>query len=170
MKSSWLEFRKQHWDARSAQERMVMRYTGWALLPLLIYLILWQPAHDAVKKLQLAVPAMTRQAEKLRVQADEVEMLRHRAKPALLGAVALKTSVEESAQRHGLSVGISGLDLQEPNAVRISFASVPFEQWLLWLRALQQEQHIRADSVSVAMLPQAGMVKINATLINGGTQ
>jgi type II secretory pathway component PulM len=47
---------------------------------------------------------------------------------------------------------------------------VSFEQWLRWLRALQQEQHIRADSLSVAMLPQPGMVKISATLINGGNQ
>ena len=113
---------------------------------------------------------MHMEAARLRSQSTEVEMLRHRPKPALLDAVAMMSAVEESATRHNLRETIATLDLQQPNAVRISFASVSFEQWLRWLRALQHEQHIRADSVSVAMLPQPGMVKISATLINGASQ
>lgn len=170
MKAKWLSFRKNNWDLRSPQERKALKYAAWALIPVLIYLVLWQPAHTSVNKLHVTVPAMMVEAERLRAQADEVEVLRHRPKPALLDAVALKSAIEDSALRHNLRETISSLDLQQPNAVRISFASVSFEQWLRWLRALQQEQHIRADSVSVAMLPQAGMVKISATLINGGSQ
>ena len=132
--------------------------------------MLWQPAHNAVQKLRASIPGMYMAADRLRNHASEIEMLRHRPKPALLDAVALKSAIEDSALRHNLRESISTLDLQEPNAVRISFASVSFEQWLRWLRALQQEQHIRADSVSVAMLSQAGMVKVSATLVNGGTQ
>ena len=170
MKAIWLNFKKSNWDSRSLQERKVLKFAIWVLLPVLIYLVLWQPAHTAVKKLRVGVPAMHMQAERLRSQSSEVEMLRHRPKLALLDAVALKSALEDYAGRHGLREAISTLDLQQPNAVRISFAAVSFEQWLRWLRALQQEQHIRADSVSVAMLPQAGMVKISATLINGGKQ
>jgi general secretion pathway protein M len=170
MKTNWLAFKKQYWDARSLQERNVLKLTAWALAPVLVYFVLWQPAHNAVQKLHVSVPAMYMADERLRNHASEVEMLRHRPKPALLDAVALKAAIEDSALRHNLRDAISTLDLQEPNAVRVSFASVSFEQWLRWLRALQQEQHIRADSVSVAMLSQAGMVKISATLINGTTQ
>lgn len=170
MKAGWLAFKKLHWESRPVRERMVLKLAAWALTPVLIYAVLWQPAHDAVKKLHASVPAMHVQAERLRQQADEVELLRHRPKPALMDAVAMKTSVEDSASRHNLREAIATLDLQEPNAVRISFASVSFDLWLRWLRALQKEQHIRADSVSVAALPQAGMVKISATLVNGGSQ
>lgn len=170
MKASWLTFKKRYWDARSLQERKVLKLSGWALAPVIVYFVLWQPAHHAVQKLHLSVPVVYMEAERLRTQAGEVEMLRHRPKPALLDAVALKSAVEDSALRHNLREAISTLDLQQPNAVRISFAVVSFEQWLQWLQALQQEQHIRADSVSVAMLPQSGMVKISATLINGGSQ
>lgn len=170
MKPSWLAFKKRHWESRTAQERKVLKLAAWALAPVLVYVALWQPAHSAVQKLHASVPVMYMAAERLRIQADEVEMLRHRPKPALLDAVAMKTAIEDSASRHNLREAMSTLDLQEPNAARLSFASVSFEQWLRWMRALQQEQHIRADSVSVAILPQAGMVKISATLINGGTQ
>jgi general secretion pathway protein M len=170
MKANWLTFRKRYWDARSPQERNALKLATWVLTPVLVYFLLWQPAHTAVKKLHASVPVMYMEAERLRNHASEVEMLRHRPKPAVLDAVAMKSTIEDSALRHNLREAITTLDLQEPNAVRISFAAVSFEQWLRWLRALQQEQHIRADSVSVAMLSQAGMVKISATLINGGNQ
>lgn len=168
MKDNWLNLKKRYWDIRSAQEQKILKYSSWAMLPVLVYFILWQPAHTAVRKLNSSVPLLYMDAERLRSQASEVELLRHRTKPALLDAIALKSAVEESAGRHGLREEITTLDLQQPNAVRISLVSVSFEQWLRWLRALQQEQHIRADSVSVAMLSQPGMVKISATLINGG--
>lgn len=170
MNAGWLMFKKRHWESRTAQERKILKLTAWALTPVLLYVALWQPAHNAVRKLHAIVPAMHVEAERLRIQAGEVEMLRHHPKPALLDALAMKAAIEDSASRHSLREAIATLDLQEPNAVRISFASVSFELWLRWLRALQQEQHIRADSVSVAMLPQTGMVKISATLINGGAQ
>lgn len=170
MKANWLTFKKRYWDSRPAQEQKVLKLAAWISAPVLVYFVLWLPAHNAVQKLRVSVPVMYMEAERLRNQAGEIEMLRHRPKPALLDAVALKSTIEDSALRHNLREAISTLDLQQPNAVRISLASVSFEQWLRWLRALQQEQHIRADSVSVASLPQAGMVKISATLINGGTQ
>lgn len=170
MKANWLILKKRYWEPRTEQERKLLKMTGWGLAPILLYLVLWQPAHTAVRKLQDGVPLLYRDAERLRNQADEVEMLRHRPKPALLDAVALKAAVEDSATRNDLREAISTLDLQQPNAVRISFAAVSFAKWLRWLSALQQEQHIRADSVSVSMLSQPGMVKISATLINGGNQ
>lgn len=170
MNEYWLTFKKQNWDSRSQQERKVIKFSAWALAPVVMYFILWQPAHTAVQKLHVNVPVMAMEVERLRSQADEIEMLRHRPKPALLDAQAMKATIEDSALRHNLRESISTLDLQQPNAVRITFSSVSFEQWLRWLKALQQEQHIRADSLGVAMLPQPGMVKISITLINGGTQ
>lgn len=170
MKANWLDFKKRNWDARSQQERTVLKFAVWALTPVLIYFVLWQPARTAVVKLRSSVPLLQMQAEKLRIQAGEIETLRHRPQPALLDAPVLKTAVEETAARHQLREAITTLDLQPPNAVRVSFASVPFEQWLRWLQTLQQEQNIRADALNVVGLPQAGMVKISATLINGGAQ
>lgn len=168
MNARWQEMKKRYWDARSAQEQKLLKVLAVFSAPLLVYLLLWQPAHSNVEKLKSALPALNMQAEKLRSQAAEVEMLRHRPKHATLDAAALKTSIEDSASRHQLREAIASLDLQQPNAVRISLAAVSFEAWLRWLNELQQEQHVRAESLSIAMLPQPGMVKINATLINGG--
>jgi type II secretory pathway component PulM len=42
--------------------------------------------------------------------------------------------------------------------------------WIKWLRELEQEQHVRADAISISVLPEVGMVKISATLSNGFNQ
>lgn len=170
MKARWLAFRKRHWDGRAARERHAIALGTLILSPLLAYFLLWQPAHVATAKLRAGVPAMRAQAAHLRIQAAEAETLRHHPRPAVLDAGMLKTAIEESAVRHQMRNAMTSLDAQQPGAVRIALAAVSFEQWLSWLRSLQQEQHIRAESVGIAALPQAGMVRINATLTNGGAQ
>lgn len=170
MKARWLAFRKRHWDGRAARERRALALGALVLSPLLAYFLVWQPAHVAGAKLRDSAPVMRAQAAQLRTQAVEAETLRHRPHPAVLDASALRAAVEESAVRHQMREALTSLDAQQPNAVRITLAAVSFEQWLNWLRSLQQEQHIRAESVGIAPLPQAGIVKINATLTNGGVQ
>lgn len=170
MKARWLAFKKRHWDGRVARERRAIALAVLALSPLLAYFLLWQPAHVANTRLRADVPVMRAQAVRLHAQAGEVEMLRHSPHPAVLDANALKLAVEASAVRHQMREAITTLDAQEPRAVRITFSSVSFEQWLHWLRDLQQEQHVRAESAGIAALPQAGMVRVSATLVNGGIQ
>ena len=170
MKALWLTLKQRYWASRTARERQALALATWVLLPLIAYWLLWQPAHTARKKLHATVPIMRVQAERLRDQTTEVARLRHAPHPAVLNASTLKSTIEAAAIAHQLRDAISTLDMQEPNAVRITFAAISFEQWLDWLRELQQEQHIRVESVGVAALPQVGMVKVSATLTNGGAQ
>ena len=170
MKARWLAFKKRYWDGRAAQERRAIAIGALILSPVVAYFMLWQPAHVANAKLLASIPAMRTQAAHLRTQAVEAETVRHLPHPAVLDANALKAAIEESAVRHQLRGAISSLDAQPPNVVRMTLDSVSFEQWINWLRSLQQEQHIRVASTGIAPLPQSGLVKINATLINGGAE
>lgn len=170
MNTYWLKLKKQHWETRSAHERRTIVAGTLILSPLLAYFLLWQPAHVASAKLQASVPSMRIQAERMRTQAKEAEMLRHRPRPAMLDVDKLKTALEESALRHHLGDSLTNLEVQRPNAIHLTIDAISFEQWINWLRSLQQEQHIRADSIGIVALPQSGMVKVNATLINGGMQ
>ena len=170
MKTRWQELRDTHWRKRPIQERRLLTLAALLLLPPLYYFLLWQPAHQALNKLHKNLPALKAQAAKLREQSAEVEALQHRPQLAALDAIALKASIKESAQRHKLFTLLNKLETQEPNGVHISGDAISFSAWLNWLRDLQLEQHIRADSVSIAALPQSGIVKISATLSNGNTQ
>jgi general secretion pathway protein M len=170
MKQNWQTFRKQVWEDRLPRERRVIGLGAIILLPLLAYFILWQPAHKATIKLRSVLPVMRMQAALMEREADEVETLRQRPQPAVLDAVALKNIVDASATKSQLRQAMDQLAPIEPNSVRISFASVPYVQWLHWMHGLQQEQHIRIDSLDISSLPSPGMVKISATLINGANQ
>ncbi|MEQ1812934.1 MAG: type II secretion system protein M [Candidatus Nitrotoga sp.] len=161
-------FIKKHWLSRTSSERQILTFAAGILIPLLAYFLLWQPARTAVEKLQINLPTMRAQALQLQAQTAEVARLRHLPKPAVLDAQSLKSAVEAAVARHKIHDAISALDKQEPNAVQISLAAISFEKWLHFLHELQREQHVRAESISIAALPQTGMVKINAVLSSGG--
>ncbi|MBI5660289.1 MAG: type II secretion system protein M [Nitrosomonadales bacterium] len=170
MKTRWIGLKKRYWDGRAARERHIIALSALLLSPLIAWWLLWQPAHTASLKLRAGIPVLRVQAEQMRAQVAEAAQLHHRPRPATLDAGALKLAIEASAERHHLRGAVTTLDTIEPRSVRITLASVSFEQWLRWLRDLQREQHIRADSLGIAALPQTGMVKVSATLTNGGAQ
>ncbi|MGA8147236.1 MAG: type II secretion system protein M [Gallionellaceae bacterium] len=170
MKALGLAVRKRFWDGRAVGERRLIVLVASILLPLLGFFLLWQPAHNAVARLRVRVPAMRMQAALLRDQTAEVARLNHYPHPALLDGNALKSVIETTAEQHHIREAITALDAQGSGAVRVTLDSVPFDQWLLWLRDLQQEQHVRVDSVGIAALAQSGMVRVNSTLTNGGVQ
>lgn len=167
IKARMLEWKKAAWDGRPARERRILAVGALALGPLASYFMLWQPAHEGVARLEKRLPLMRLQAAQMQRQASEVDVLRQRAQPALLNPTAMKTVIESSAATYQLRGAIESLEGMEPNGVRISFSSVPFAKWLEWMRALQRDQHIRVDTLSVVALQTEGMVKIDATLLNG---
>ena len=162
MKALGLAVRKRFWDGRAVGERRLIVLVASILLPLLGFFLLWQPAHNAVARLRVRVPAMRMQAALLRDQTAEVARLNHYPHPALLDGKALKSVIETTAEQHHIREAITALDAQGSGAVRVTLDSVPFDQWLLWLRDLQQEQHVRVDSVGIAALAQSGMVRVNS--------
>jgi len=167
IKSLWSLLLARYWLARALHERRTILVGAAVVLPILFYLLLWNPAHVAVEKLQRSVPDLRAQAARLQEQAAEVEALRHRAQAAAPDEKNMKAAIEESAQRLLLRESIKSLTVQDSNTVRITLDSVSFAQWLKWLHQLQREQNIRAESVAVAALPQPGLVEISATLTQG---
>lgn len=169
MKAYLQKLRQRHWDARPQNERRAITIGAFLILPLLAYLLLWQPAHDAVGKLHKNLPQLRIQSEQMRVAAGQVEEMRHRPQLAVMDATAVKNAVEESANQHQLRDALTTIVAQEPNAVRITLNAVSFEKWLAWLRELQGSQHIRIGAIAVTPLADPGMVAVQATLTNGDT-
>lgn len=170
MKTRIKKWRSKYWDARAAREKRFIASSAAIVLPLLYFFLLWQPAHRAVPKLLDTVPTLKAESVRLSIQAAEIAELQHRPQLAAFDATSLKSTLEESAQRHRIESLSVSLDAQDTNSVRVNCASMAFAAWIAWLRELEQEQHIRATSVSVSALPQSGMVKINALLTNSYAQ
>ena len=167
LKTQWQELKKTSWDNRPVRERRILAAGALVLAPVAYYFLLWQPAHDGVAKLEQKLPLMRLQAAQMQRQAAEVDALRLHAQPAMINPTAMKTVLESSAAAFQLRSAIESLEGMEPNGVRIAFSSVPYAKWLEWMRSLQRDQHIRVETLSVVALQTEGMVKINATLVNG---
>lgn len=161
------QLKTRHWDTLSATEQKTVLRGAWILLPLLAYGLLWQPAHDALPRLQAALPQLRAQAEQMQSLAGQAQSLRQQAQLAVLDSDALKAAVEKSAQAANLPLLVVP---GEQNSVRISADNVVFAQWLQWQRALEANQHIRVASAMVVAAPEPGMVKVQATLTNGADQ
>ncbi len=164
MKALIKQLKTRHWDTLSASEQKTILRGSWVLLPLLVYGLLWQPAHVALPKLQAALPQLRAQADQMQSLAGQAQSLRQQSQPAVLDSDALKIAVEKSAQAANLPLLVVP---GEQNSVRISADSVAFAQWLQWQRTLETTQHIRVSSAMLVASPDPGMVKLQAALTNG---
>ncbi len=167
MKSLIAGIKSRHWDTLSATEQKTVLRGAWILLPLLMYGLLWQPAHQALPELQASLPQLRAQADQMQSLAGQVQSLRQKAQLAVLDSDALKIVVDKSAQAAGLPLTVAP---GEQNSVRVSAESIPFARWLQWQQALEQDQHIRVASAMLVASAESGMVKLQATLTNGADQ
>jgi general secretion pathway protein M len=152
-----------YWTRLSASEQRTLRLGGWVLLPLALYGLLWHPAHEALPKLQAELPALRQQAQTMKQLANAAQSLRQRAQPAVLDAMALQAMLDKSAREAGLPLTILPGD---KNAVRVSADSILFADWMAWLQAQEQLQHVRVTQATLSTTGP-GTVKLQATLMNG---
>ncbi len=155
----------QHWQARPQNERRAILIGTALVTPLLVYFLLWQPAHDAVAQLHARLPVLRVQVQQMNTASGQIASLRHHPQGVVMNALSVKSAIEESAIRHQLA--LTTITTQEPSGVRITIAAISFEKWLIWLRELQQLQQIRVDSAAITLLTEPGMVAIHATMTNG---
>ena len=167
MNSLIAKLKGRHWDTLSATEQKTILRGSWVLLPLLMYGLLWQPAHQSLPKLQAALPQLRAQADQMQSLAGQVQSLRQKAQLAVLDSDALKIVVDKSAQAAGLPLTVAP---GEQNSVRVSAENVSFARWLQWQQSLEQDQHIRVASAMLVASPESGMIKLQATLTNGADQ
>jgi general secretion pathway protein M len=164
MKKLIAKLKADHWDTLSATEQKTVKRGAWVLVPLLMYGLLWQPAHEALPKLQTVLPQLRAQAMQMQSLAGQAQSLRQQAQLAVLDSDALKAAVEKSAQAANLPLLVVP---GEQNSVRVSAESIVFAQWLQWQHTLESTQHIRVSSAMLVATPEPGMVRIQATLTNG---
>ncbi len=161
---------KARWDGLSASEQRTLTWGAGLLLPILAYVVLWQPAHSALDKLHKSLPPLRAQMVQMKVQSDEVQSLRQHTQPAVLDGAAMKKIVESAAAREGWAAPAFLLELTEQNDVRIIAESVSFSRWLHFLRELETTHHIRVATISIAPSSAQGVVKVSGTLTSGAEQ
>jgi len=170
MKSDVLMQMKSRWAALTASEQNMLKLGAVIVLPILFYLILWQPAHTSVAKLQTSVPQMRAQLAQIQAQAVEVQTLRQGAHHAVLEGESLRHIITSTAEAAGWAAPMFVIEQADKQAVRVTAENIAFASWIKFLREIDSAHHIRADSLTITPQPTSGMVKVNATLVNGAPE
>jgi len=165
-----LEVLRAHWAALSASEQRMLKLGALIVLPVLFYLLMWQPAHSAVERLQQSVPQQRAQLVQMQAQAVEVQTLRHGAKPAVIEGDALKRIVQGAVEAAGWGAPAVMVELAEKNEVRVNAEGIEFARWLALLRDLENTHHIRVSALTLSASSAPGMVKVNAVISNGAAE
>lgn len=167
---SQLDVLHAHWAALSASEQRMLKLGALVVLPVLFYLLLWQPAHDGVQRLQKSVPQLRAQLVQMQAQAVEVQTLRHGAKPAVLEGDALKRIVQGAVEAAGWGAPAVVVESAEKNEVRVNAEGIAFARWIALLRELENTHHIRVSALTISASSAPGMVKVNAVISNGAAE
>lgn len=153
------------WMAKTARERKLLSFALIFVVCSALYVFLWQPAEKARTALQQSLPQMRAEAARMREQALEIGKLKKGIPQT--ASTDLKTDIALSASRHHISV--TAIDVDGEGHARTVVDKIPFDDWIVWLEKLQQENHLHLEAVKIDSLADAGMVRIEAKLAPWGT-
>jgi type II secretory pathway component PulM len=149
------------WDGLRGRERNLIAVGLFVLLPVGLYLYVWQPVQAERARLTLRVEQLRGELARLRADSEEIKRLRSQA-PIRSGAT-VEAAAREAAARFGLPEKSGSLTAQGGDRVLANLDNVAFDAWLRWLGELGA-QGISLTSCQVDALPTPGWVRIKATL------
>jgi general secretion pathway protein M len=152
---------REMWFSRSLRERVVVAVLV-ALAGAVLYVWLVQSAERARAKLRTTVSELKSQA--VRVEQQAAEMVRLQAVlPAVVSQTDLPAMARNQAAASGISRALLRVDAPETNRAIVVFGSVPFQDWLSWVAALQK-QHVHVENARIEAQSQPGLVSVTAAL------
>lgn len=136
------------WAERVPRERAILLAGGAALLAVLVFLLLIEPAYTSIGRLERSLPQQRAGAAELDSLLSEVKTMRARPQVASVSSGDVRAAVDASLTRAGFKaariVPLSDGDLQ------LTFSDVPFGSWAPWLAGIERELGARATSVNIA--------------------
>lgn len=139
---------KLFWAERAPRERAILLVGGFALLAVLVFLLLIEPAYTGIGRLERSLPQQRNGAAELEALLSEVKTMRARPQVASVSAGDVRAAIDTSLTRAGIKaariVPLSDGDMQ------LTFSDVPYASWAPWLAGIERELGARATSVTVS--------------------
>jgi len=143
-----MEALKLFWAERAPRERAILLAGGTALLAVVVFLLLIEPAYTGIGRLERSLPQQRNGAAELEALLSEVKTMRTRPQVASVSASDVRAAIDTSLTRAGIKaariVPLSDGDMQ------LTFSDVPYASWAPWLAGIERELGARATSVTVS--------------------
>lgn len=153
---------KSYWFHLSERDRLVLSIGGMVVLVYLFYLLIYAPLIDAVE---------TQSKQWIEKKETLAWMKRQsKVKPQLKQADRNLLSLF-STQLKQASFSQFPYQLQQsgPDHVALSFDGVPYVEFLMWLRKLNQHYTMNLSELTVVRTQTSGVVKMNVLAEKKGT-
>ena len=149
------------WDGLAARERGLIVFGLAVLLPIGLYLYIWQPVTEERARLTTRVQQLRVELTQLRADAEEIKRLQ--SQMPVRGGNSLEVVARQSAALFGLPDLERSLSARGNDRLEVNLESVAFDAWLRWLGELGL-QGVSLATCKVEAMPEPGMVRIKATL------
>jgi general secretion pathway protein M len=149
------------WDGLAARERGLIVFGLAVLLPIGLYLYIWQPVTEERTRLTKRVQQLRVELTQLRADAEEIKRLQ--SQMPVRGGNSLEVIARQSAALFGLPDLEQSLSARGNDRLEVNLESVAFDAWLRWLGELGL-QGVSLATCKVEAMPEPGMVRIKATL------
>jgi general secretion pathway protein M len=149
------------WDGLAARERGLIVFGLAVLLPIGLYLYIWQPVTEERARLTTRVQQLRVELTQLRADAEEIKRLQ--SQMPVRGGNSLEVIARQSAALFGLPDLERSLSARGNDRLEVNLESVAFDAWLRWLGELGL-QGVSLATCKVEAMPEPGMVRIKATL------
>jgi general secretion pathway protein M len=151
----------ERWNALDARNRRVLTALAVFLVPVLFYLLIWNPVRSGLAGARARLS--TAQAQLARVEGQAALVAAMRASPRVVQPTDPVATVQQAAERLGLRAQLKRADAEASRAVRVQFEDVSFAALTGLLTELQQGSGMRAEGAAFERHTNPGSV--NAQLL-----
>ncbi len=137
------------WASRQPRERLLLMTGMGALILIIAYLSLWEPAARGIRQLGVELPMLRTQYAAMQAMAQEVARLRGRPSSAKLPQSEQVTAVRQSLERVGLKASVESAG---DGRVRIRIEDTDYAAWAAWLASVENDLGARTAKASLSAL------------------
>jgi general secretion pathway protein M len=148
------------------RERRILVAGAALAVVLLGYMVVWEPFYGNLVHLRSSVEQQRSTLQWMERKAREVRALRAADRRQSQGSngQSLLALVDQSARKAGLGGGISRIEPEGADSVRVWMDNVSFDDTVLWLGQLDNTYGVRTQVVSVESQDTPGRVNVRLTL------
>jgi general secretion pathway protein M len=152
---------RRFWSERDARQRWLLASAGLLAGAVVLYLALIEPAFSAIARLQRSLPHARAESAQLEALLTEERALKTRP-PVATGGTDASAAIQQSLATAGLKA-VRVVPLAN-GALQLTFASVPYAAWSVWLAAAERELGMHVVAVTVKAAGAAGSADVELAL------
>ncbi len=160
---------KAWFDNLQARERWILVAAVALLIPLLLYLLVWEPAAKRVETLRASVSAGEKQLAWLQQASAEARALQAGAggTAAVQANVSLISAVERSATERNLRGHLKRIEPQGSDKIAIDIDGAAFDDIIRWIDELQSRYGANVAQFTAARGDQPGRIQGRLVMSRG---